>query len=332
MAYGRAWQQLNPAQRRVAETILRVGAGRHATFPELVSAMATARVEANFGNPAGGDGSSVGWRQETASSYPNADRRNVPQAAGRYFSETAQNRKSHPNYAKLSQSVQRSAFPGRYAEHGNEAKALVREYLKGGGKTPGAASASAGSAPQSRTVTETQTQFDQAGFDKARKAAVVGQLFARRHPRGLLASLLPQQAPSQADFTTESTLQRQVPAPGAPARKPGGGRPAPAGKRIGLVAFGMFLKSKGIPVTEHPKFGGVGNGHARGYPGNHYAGTALDLPVTGEKADQVVRWAEQWVKEGRLQFLGPGLITSAGALKRNPQIGGHTDHVHLSGR
>lgn len=377
-AYGPTWHRLNPEQRRVLSTILSRGLASNARLPELVAAAATSKVEANYGNPSGGHADSVGWRQERGHYGSAAERMNVARAADRFFNETGQNLRKYPHYGRLAQSVQRSAFPGRYAEHGNEAKALVREYLRSRGRGGAAPSAGGGGGGGGRftmpTVSESASvqprELEVGGLGMA---AILAQEMAQaREPAIASAStpqtpwysaqrFLPQGAGSLPSFgppprqdsgieqllakaaeMTEGSVglpaapvEASATAPGRSVQLPGGAAPAPrgsAGKGIGLVAFGQFLKSKGIPVTEHPKFGGVGGGHARGYLGNHYDGQALDIPVTGAKADQVVRWAEQWQREGRLEFLGPGIITKAGSLKRNPGIPGHTGHVHVSGR
>lgn len=46
------------------------------------------------------------------------------------------------------------------------------------------------------------TQVDQAGYEKARKQAVLGAFLAQRRPNSILSRLLPQQMPNIADFTT----------------------------------------------------------------------------------------------------------------------------------
>ena len=99
------------------------------------SAFETARVEANFSNPSGGDGTSVGWRQETARSYPNVNRMDIKASVKRYFDEAiAAGPRKYGSAGQLSQAVQRSAYPGRYDQHAGEAQKLYNQYFKGSNK------------------------------------------------------------------------------------------------------------------------------------------------------------------------------------------------------
>lgn len=118
---------LSRAQQNVVKTIIATGKRKGANRTQLLAALETARVEANYGNPVGGDGTSSGWRQETKSSYPSVDRRNVAGAASRFFDESKGKRNSLRPGA-LSQAVQRSAYPDRYAQHTKEAAALLRQF------------------------------------------------------------------------------------------------------------------------------------------------------------------------------------------------------------
>ncbi len=108
----------------------------------MIAALETGLVESTLRNLPGGDGSSVGWRQETASSYPNVNRRDVAGGARRFFEE-AKGGNRRGTAGKLAQSVQRSAFPGRYDQVKGQAKDLQqwlkKEYKrgKGGGGKPG---------------------------------------------------------------------------------------------------------------------------------------------------------------------------------------------------
>lgn len=121
---------LTKPQKKLAKKILKVGRKRGASKQALIAAMETARVEANFSNPAGGDGTSVGWRQEI-DSYGSAKRRmNVKGAAKRFFSEAAEIG-DRGSAGELAQAVQKSAYPDRYGEHQAEAKSLVKSIHGG---------------------------------------------------------------------------------------------------------------------------------------------------------------------------------------------------------
>jgi murein DD-endopeptidase MepM/ murein hydrolase activator NlpD len=117
---------LTRSQRSIAATIIGRGRRRHATRRELLAAIETGLVESNLSNPRGGSGSSSGWRQETAESYPSVNRRNVAAAADRFFSEARAKRGSRGRAGDLAQAVQRSAFPARYEQRRGEALDVLR--------------------------------------------------------------------------------------------------------------------------------------------------------------------------------------------------------------
>lgn len=133
-------------QRKVIRDILRAAKAEGANRTEQLAAFDTGIVEAGLTNPHGGDGSSIGWRQETASSYPNVDRMNVYEAARRFFRETDP-LKNKLTPGALSQAVQRSAFPGRYAQHTKEAAKILAQF-GGGGAAQLAQQASGGTDPK----------------------------------------------------------------------------------------------------------------------------------------------------------------------------------------
>jgi hypothetical protein len=82
----------------------------------------------------------------------------------------------------------------------------------GSSAAPAAAGGSAPRSPFSDPITKTleTTQFDQAGYEKARRAAIVGNLLAKHNPNNplLKRGLLTTQMPNTADFqsTTSQTL------------------------------------------------------------------------------------------------------------------------------
>jgi hypothetical protein len=117
---------LTPEQRRVLGTIVRV-ANRRGIGPKLrLAAVETGLVESNLRNLAYGDGSSVGWRQETSSSYPNVNRRNVAASVNRFFNEALPLRGKYATAGALAQAVQRSAYPERYQAVRGQARQLLR--------------------------------------------------------------------------------------------------------------------------------------------------------------------------------------------------------------
>lgn len=124
---------LTPEQRRVKNTLIRVGRRKGATRKEILAALATGLVEANLTNPHGGDGTSVGWRQETSGSYGGKNRMDVAAAAGRFYNEVKAHRGEGLSVGQLAQAVQRSAFPGRYQTKVGEARRLLGQGDTGRG-------------------------------------------------------------------------------------------------------------------------------------------------------------------------------------------------------
>src|SRR4051794_2397557 len=105
---------LTREQRRVATIIYRRGRRKHVRPKSLLAAIETGLVESGLRNLPGGSGTSVGWRQETASSYPGINRRNVAGGADRFFQEIKAKGGSRRfgSAGQLAQAVQRSAYPG----------------------------------------------------------------------------------------------------------------------------------------------------------------------------------------------------------------------------
>jgi hypothetical protein len=132
---------LSRHQKKVAKTIIKVGRKKGATAKELKAAIETGLVESNLTNIKGGDRDSSGWRQERASSYPGKNRNDVKAGASRFFNETRAVRGKYKKSGDLAQAVQRSAFPGKYAQRGKEAQQILRKLDKGGGGSSGGGSA-----------------------------------------------------------------------------------------------------------------------------------------------------------------------------------------------
>jgi len=193
-------------QQRNLKTILAVGMAKHASPKELLAAVETGLVEANLHNPSGGDGSSVGWRQETASSYPGVNRMDVKAAAGRFFDETAKVRGQYSNPGALAQAVQRSAFPGRYNQQAGTASSLLKHFDMGRGKNPEPrpAGGNAQSTPTTATTVTTPPS-----------AAAVGVSGILQQRAGS-SSLLNRLGLLAAQSTTTTKLGSPSAAPGAP--------------------------------------------------------------------------------------------------------------------
>jgi hypothetical protein len=121
-------------QQRIAHHIISVGQRRGESKKEILAALTTALVEANLGNPtmAHSDRDSAGWRQERSHYGPESKRRNVRSAARRFYNETsAEGDGKGMSIGELSQTVQRSAYPERYATREGQARDLLRAYNRG---------------------------------------------------------------------------------------------------------------------------------------------------------------------------------------------------------
>jgi murein DD-endopeptidase MepM/ murein hydrolase activator NlpD len=147
--------RLTPEQRRNIRTVIRVGRRLDAPRKHIKAAVETIGVEANYGNPAGGSGSSVGAFQEIDIWGSAAKRRNVRGAASRFYSKAAKADRGQPSYV-LAQDVQRSAFPGRYQEKAPEAGEILRhfEQRRGRGNRSAAAGRSGTTSPSPDTAVD----------------------------------------------------------------------------------------------------------------------------------------------------------------------------------
>jgi hypothetical protein len=297
--------RLTPEQRQVLLTIKQRAAKKGASPMELKAAVETGLVESSLRNLPGGDGSSVGWRQETKSSYPTQNRMSVAAAADRFFDEAIALRGKYKRAGDLAQAVQRSAHPERYQQRSGEAAGLI-------GSPRGAYSP----AGRSGSVTTTRTT---PGVDNsaARRALLVqfASQGAARNPGAVaaLAQALPgaQDTPAK---TTTTTSRSSTPSAGggfakghSPLRElfyngPGGvnvkdGQKEPIGFVGGhtdhvhvaagpktVVDLGKLAQQMGLHVGENPKFGGVNPVHV---PNSfHYKGEAIDVSGTPEQMRQ----------------------------------------------
>ena len=124
---------LTPQASHVARKVLARGAKAGATRKEKLAAAETGLVESGFENLPGGDADSQGWRQERSSLYPNP--RNVKASASRFFQEaktdTGGARGRGQTAGQLAQTIQGSAYPGRYDERKPEANAILKAVERG---------------------------------------------------------------------------------------------------------------------------------------------------------------------------------------------------------
>jgi hypothetical protein len=104
----------------------------------------------------------------------------------------------------------RLEYRGRYQQHSAEADAL----LGGQNGSAGASVSSPASGGGTKTTTTTTASFDQAGYDKARKLAILGNYLQQKNPNSTLLRLgvaTPGALPDKADFQSSSTSTKVTP-------------------------------------------------------------------------------------------------------------------------
>lgn len=243
-----AASNLTPEQQRVLKTILRVGRRRGESYKEIKAAVETGLVESGLRNLNYGDADSAGWRQERAMYYK--DPTNLKASVNRFYDETSKVEDQYGAAGRLAAAVQRPRedLRGKYGERAGEAAALIRAFPNAGrGGAPRRAGAQAPDRPASNGPAFTQkTTFDQAGYEQAKRTALVGGLIAKRRGTDSIlfkSGLLTTTAPSMGDFTKTG----MVPTPGRPEATDGRG---PIGKTLvigdSLQAGGTLAELKGL--------------------------------------------------------------------------------------
>lgn len=164
---------LTSEQRKVLDTIHRVGASKGAKPIQIKAAIETGLVESGLRNLPGGDADSAGWRQERASLYKNPT--NLEQSVARFFDETAPLVGKYGRAGDLAAAVQRPAaqYRGRYQNMSSRAQQLL------GG------SSSAQPSSSTRTVNVGQP-VTPGGMDRGQ---LLTQYLATRGQPGALAGL-----------------------------------------------------------------------------------------------------------------------------------------------
>jgi hypothetical protein len=192
----------SPEQQKIINAIKAIAAKRGAGPKVTKAALETGAVESNFRNLPGGDADSAGWRQERGSLYKNPT--NLNASINRFIDEALAKRQQYGSAGALAAAVQRPAaqYRGRYQQHSAEADALL-------GRQNPSAGATDLSTGGSRTTT-TETTMDQAGYDKARKLAILGNYLQQRDPNNALLKLgvaTPGALPDPANFKQTKLTQ-----------------------------------------------------------------------------------------------------------------------------
>jgi hypothetical protein len=305
---------LSREQQKVLNTIVRVGRRRGAPRKHIKAAIETGLVEANLTNPRGGHGTSVGWRQEINTYGSVARRRNVAGAARRFFQEAKQKDRPGLPSGTLAQAVQRSAYPGRYAQRAGEAGRLLRS--SGGGGGGGGSRASKG------------TRRIPGKSNAALRQQVAATYFAERGRPGALLRLSEglKGAKDVPGRTVTSKGGRRVPG-GSKKGSLGGGDQTKRVVQLSRLAHKYGLKTtSGKRGTVRTKSGGVSD-H---FVGNRLA-NARDLsgsPAQMKKAAQAIaRQLGVRYKPGVTNVVKGGYRYQ---LIHQTNVGGnHWDHVHV---
>jgi hypothetical protein len=312
---------LSREQRRVAQTLVKVGRRKHVPRRLKVAALATGLTESSLRNLKYGDADSQGWRQERKQYYSNPT--NVRASAARFYDEaksdipggaSKQNLKKY-SIAQISQYIQASAYPSRYAENAGEARQILAQLsgkkLGGGGTTAARGGESSKQVSTTKKLTKPtqaaalsliQNRFSPGAFidyataEKATTTRKVDRLQKGKTPKG-------------------KTSQVKVKGPQKGERL--GGSALEIGKKV-AKRFGLTITST------------TGGTHA---PGSyHYQGRAIDIsgsPAAMKAARKYIGANVPHAKLTELFYDGFGAYFDNGH-KIKGQLGDHGDHIHLA--
>lgn len=312
------------------------------------AAYETGLVESGLRNIGYGSGSSVNWRQETASSYGSVKRRmNLTGSVDRFFNEATAYARSHPGAksGQIAQAVQRSAFPGRYAQVGHQAAKLTRRALNdtGSGDTFNFRDTQVSSTPgvdrsleRRKAILSYFLAQGHQGAGALQYAGVDPSPYYGQNGLSALAQTLSglDDTPSSLKVTTKN---RAVTVGGARhghvAFAPGADRPgvhtAPAVKRFTRKL--SRLAGERIVI-------GTGTNHSHltvnGNVSDHWSGHAGDIPAVGKRLVRLGRLALIAAGMPRRQALKQtgGLFNVNGhqVIFNTHEGGDHTNHLHVS--
>lgn len=308
---------LTPSQKTVLATILRVGKQMGASPKALKAAVETGLVESNLTNLPRGDRDSQGVFQQRPSQGWGTPSQvtNVEHAARSFFQRAIPAHGAYGSAGQLAQSVQRSAFPGRYDEQGGKASRLI-----GGGY---------GASPVASRVGGSSAQA------AARRQSVASWLLSGSNDPLRLARGV-QYAESQvpdAAVTARATARPQ----GSITVAPGANRPG-----VGLTP-GILKVDRAISgVAGRPLTVGTGTNHNRmtssGNVSDHWSGNGTDIPASGAALLRLGRQALIAAGMPRAQAMKQtgGVFSLPYGQHRRIQIlfntntgGNHFDHLHV---
>lgn len=149
----------NPSQQEVIDTFVQRAKRKRASPRVAKALMLAGRVESNFTNLPGGDASSTGPLQQQDNGAWGSPNEPVATDADQFLDAAIKaNRGFHGSAGQLAQSVQRSAFPGRYDEHSSEADSILSRLGLSSAPNASNASSIASTLPGARGVTQVASQ------------------------------------------------------------------------------------------------------------------------------------------------------------------------------
>lgn len=334
---GRYKANLNRSQRAIANEIIRVGRSMGASRKELKAAIETGLVESNLQNLPGGDGTSVGWRQEIDTYGSKAKRMNVAGGARRFFSETKAIDDEGMSAGQVAATVQRPAaqYRGRYDQRSKEAEAILAGTTTG--KTTGGVSGKKYVTKPGKDRSQ-ERAMEVLGFLRAKRGRGGGPLSqigidAEKYRTGGIVKLaaafddlkdVPEKrvAVSGPRQTTATTGPQQL------------GRVTGATKglsRKARKAAGVLAAKMGGSIDVMSGFRPGATVKGSGRRSQHASGDAIDLPPSTKVAYHAGRYIGLSHKQA-LKFSRKGgvISTSRGQVLWRTNVGGdHYSHVHL---
>ena len=282
-------------QRQVIAAINQIARQRGVPRRHLLAALEIGAVESGFRNLRGGDRDSAGWRQERAQFYK--DPTNLRASINRVFDEMAK-ADTGQHVGDLAQAVQRSGFPGRYAQHLGEARRLAGGGSEGPTGQPG--QVLPGRRP--RLIPGSPETVDN-------KAAMLAAVTDPRKNMSLLDRFNEQVR--SGNYTTAATAPRVV--PGRPARFAVGTSGAQGGGDLGSIK----ARADAIDRRHLPYLWGGGHGADTSGPLDCSGAVSKLLGINPRVASQFMKWGKPGrdPKGGLTVYANPGHVLV--------EIGGH---------
>lgn len=259
-----------------------------------------------------------------------------------------------------------NAGPGNIkASHGfSETNNYVSTILNG--KNPSAKGVGGGGGGKVSGVTGlnfgkdkigSKSVFDSAAFQQATRKAQIGMWYASKHPGSILARVLPQELPTEDQFTSEQLTFKPGGQKGSTTTSfggGGGGGGSTGQGPLGKISFAAGADRAGVRTNKAIKVFarevagiagrhltvGTGTNHrkitASGNVSDHWAGNAVDIPATGAELREIGRAAliaagmprkKALKQKGGLYNIGGHQIIFG---INRPDLGDHTNHLHIS--